>query len=322
MKKSVLFLMILAASAALAQEPQSNIPEKFSSNLVVRPAAPTATDLYCSGFVSKEEFPRTNFVAGSKVVPNAARFVSKDTLFLTGQGYEVGKTYRLIRRVKDRNGTENFDGQTALLKASGSTWDDIGRAKVTHLVNGFAVAQMEFSCQDAQEGDLAIPFEQKSAPAFSHNPKDFQQFGVPESSVTGQIVSAFGFDYLVGTRSRVYVNLGKNHNLQVGDYLRITRGNSEGELSPVEAVSGKATIVDETTDNMPRASRGAVDDFPRRGLGEIMVIDVHPETATGIVTVALEDIHLGDRVEVENAPAATGQTSGASKTAHKWYKMK
>jgi len=42
-----------------------------------------------------------------------------------------------------------------------------------------------------------------------------------------------------------------------------------------------------------------VSDYPRRAVGEIVVIGTTPTTATGMIVFALEDVHLGDRVELD-----------------------
>ncbi len=42
-----------------------------------------------------------------------------------------------------------------------------------------------------------------------------------------------------------------------------------------------------------------VADMPRRAMGEIVVINVTPTTATGMLVFALEDVHVGDHVELD-----------------------
>jgi hypothetical protein len=42
-----------------------------------------------------------------------------------------------------------------------------------------------------------------------------------------------------------------------------------------------------------------VSDMPRRALGEVVVISVTPTSSTGMITFALEDVHIGDDVELE-----------------------
>ena len=48
-----------------------------------------------------------------------------------------------------------------------------------------------------------------------------------------------------------------------------------------------------------------VKDLPRRIVGEIVVLNVTPTSATAMITVALEDIHLGDGVEADDPAAST-----------------
>jgi hypothetical protein len=305
MKKAVLIVMVLAASALWAQEPATRKPESFRNNLVERPNAPTWSDLYCAGFISRERFSMANYVIGGKTSPNVSRFITNDTVFLTGAPLQVGSKYSLIRRIKDPNHLESFSGQKSARERSGDDWVNTAFIRVTNVINGITVATIEASCQDAIIGDIAVPFVEKAAIPYSHSQKDFQIYGVPTSSVTGKIVDTLDNDYLVGTQSRVYVSIGANKGVHPGDYLRITRGNAWSELSPVESISAKAdSMADEFKYRMPVPPRGIDEDMPRRGLGEVMVLDVHPETATGIVTLALEDIHVGDVIELESAPPA------------------
>ena len=42
-----------------------------------------------------------------------------------------------------------------------------------------------------------------------------------------------------------------------------------------------------------------VKDLPRRAVGEIVVIGTTPTTATGMIVFAMEDVHLGDGVELD-----------------------
>jgi hypothetical protein len=42
-----------------------------------------------------------------------------------------------------------------------------------------------------------------------------------------------------------------------------------------------------------------VKDLPRRAVGEIVVIGITPTTATGMIVFAMEDMHVGDGVELD-----------------------
>jgi hypothetical protein len=42
-----------------------------------------------------------------------------------------------------------------------------------------------------------------------------------------------------------------------------------------------------------------VADLPRRAVGEIVILDATPTTSTGMIVFALEDVHIGDTVELD-----------------------
>ena len=70
---------------------------------IERIQTPTNADLYCGGFVSKELMPNANFVAGGLESPNTTKFATNDTIFLTGQGYQTGQKYEIVRELVDPN---------------------------------------------------------------------------------------------------------------------------------------------------------------------------------------------------------------------------
>ena len=112
--------------------------------------------------------------------------------------------------------------------------------------------------------------------------------------------------------SKICMNVGANQGVKVGDYLRAVR-TYEGDLrDPVDSLSFKASAT-EDTQKFPASIEGhmftrtkgpavKVTDMPRRAMGEIVVINVTPTTATGMLVFALEDVHVGDQVELDISP--------------------
>jgi hypothetical protein len=105
------------------------------------------------------------------------------------------------------------------------------------------------------------------------------------------------------------MNVGANQGVKVGDYLRAVRTYQADLRDPVDSLSFKAST-NEDTQKMPASIEGHmftktkgpsihVADMPRRAMGEIVVINVTPTTATGMLVFALEDVHVGDQVELE-----------------------
>jgi hypothetical protein len=43
-----------------------------------------------------------------------------------------------------------------------------------------------------------------------------------------------------------------------------------------------------------------VADMPRRAVGEIVILSATPTTSTGMIVFSLEDVHVGDGVELDD----------------------
>jgi hypothetical protein len=171
------------------------------------------------------------------------------------------------------------------------------------------VAQIEYSCDPINPGDTAIPFAEKPMVPF-HAPLRFDRFLPTGSKVSGRIVMGRDFDSELGTGQKVYFNVGSNQGVKVGDYFRAVRNYDSDLHDPVDSLSFKAAISEDTQLKQPSVdpamfTRGKgpvihVRDLPRRAVGEIVVIGVTPTTATGMIVFAMEDVHAGDGVELDD----------------------
>jgi hypothetical protein len=120
------------------------------------------------------------------------------------------------------------------------------------------------------------------------------------------------FDSIVGTGMKVYMNVGANQGVKVGDYFRAVRSYAADARNPVDKLSFEAPLGEDTQAKKPsykhdgilsgwgKSSGPVIDEsrFPRRAVGEVVVIGVTPTTSTGMITFALEDVHTGDGVEL------------------------
>lgn len=316
MKKTGLFLLMLLATVALGQQADpaadgSTPPNTIATNgsfPYERFQTPTASDLYCAGFISKQLVPNANFVAGGLQTPNTTKFVNGDMVYLAGHGYQTGQQYTIVRELRDPNRYEIFAGQHGILKATGQPYSELARVKIVDTRSKMAIAQVEFSCDPVNPGDIAIPFAEKPAASF-RAPQLFDRY-LPSSGKTGgRIIMAKDFDSELGTGMKVYVNVGANQGLKVGDYMRAVRTYSSDLSDPVDSLSFKASVSEDTQMKQPSMDQKMftktggpevhVRDFPRRSVGEILIIGTTPTTATGMIVFALEDVHLGDGVELD-----------------------
>jgi hypothetical protein len=317
MKKTGL-LVLLAASAAWAQTATDATPAESttpsgtsltSANFPTqRVQMPTYADVYCAGFINRQTLPDAHFVAGGLDTPETTKFVRGDVVYLKGSGYTVGAEYQIIRALRDINEYEMFPGQAKLLKATGQPYEEVGRVRVIDTRSKAAVAQIEYSCDPINPGDTAIPFAEKLMVPF-HPPLRFDRFLPTGSKVSGRIVMGKDFDSELGTGQKVYFNVGANQGVKVGDYFRAVR-NYEADLrDPVDSLSFKAAIGEDTQKKQASFDPGMfergngpvihVKDLPRRAVGEIVVIGTTPTTATGMIVFAMEDVHAGDGVELD-----------------------
>jgi hypothetical protein len=277
---------------------------------------PTYADVYCAGFINRQTLPDANFVAGGLQTPNTTKFVKNDIVYLEGTGYSLGAQYEIIRALHDMDEYEMFPGQSKLMKATGQPYAEIGRVRVIDTRSKVAVALVEYACDPINPGDTAIPFAEKSMVAF-HPPVRFDRFLPTASKVSGRIVMGRDFDSILGTGQKVYMNVGANQGVKVGDYFRAVR-NYEADLTdPVDSLSFKAAIGEDTQKKQPSFDPNLftkgngpvihVRDLPRRAVGEIVVIGTTPTTATGMVVFAMEDVHAGDKVELDEQTQAQSQ---------------
>lgn len=316
MKKIGLLVLLVAAMAgaqstadgAMADAtPQGTIPTSASFP-IERVLKPSAADIYCAGFINRHSLPDAHFVAGGLQTPADTKYFNGDIVYLQGSGYSVGAQYEIVRAMRDVNEYEMFPGQKKLLQATGQAYGEIGRVRIIDTRHKTAIAIVEFSCDPINPGDTAIPYAEKPMVDF-HPPLRFDRFLPPASKVSGRIVMGKDFDSELGTGRTVYINVGSNQGIKVGDYFRAVR-NYEGDLKdPVDSLSFKAAISEDTQMKQPSFDPGMfergkgpvihVRDLPRRAVGEIVVIGITPTTATGMIVFSMEDVHAGDGVELD-----------------------
>ncbi len=313
MKKAVLLLSLLTPAAVLAQQgtgdatPAGTVPTTVNFP-IERVQTPTTADLYCAGFVSKPLSSKDKYVAGGMESPHTTRFANNEAIYLNGKGYEAGQEYTVVRELTDPNRYELFKGQWAALKAAGQPYDEIARVKIIDTRNKMAIAQVEFGCDAVLPGDLVVPFVEKPAIAF-HLPMRFDRFAPANGQVSGRIILAKDFDSELGTGGKIYLNIGANQGLKVGDFLRAERNPTTVVHDAVDSLSFKSSANEPTQTKqvdidpkfLTRTGGPAVHtaDMPRRAVAELVVLGTTPSTATGMIVFSMEPVHVGDAVELD-----------------------
>src|SRR6202522_4638458 len=219
-KTGLLLLLTLMSSWAVAQQsttastPEADGTVHTSVNdPFVRFQTPTASDIYCAGFITKERIPDANYVNGGLETPTSTKFEIGELVYLAGSGYQAGQLYSVVREVRDINEYELYPGQRKVLAATGHPYGEIGRVRIVDTRSHSAIAQVEFSCDPINPGDVAMPFVEKPPVSF-HVPGHFDRFAPTNGKLTGRIVLGKDFDGFLGTGIKLFINLVSNRALK------------------------------------------------------------------------------------------------------------
>lgn len=328
MRKTGFVLFILAVAALAwgqqqtqppASQPQQQAPASLQrgmtepvplppqavvakTNIVERVDAPTYSDANCAGFISTQQVPEGTYVTGGWETPSQTRFHSSEYVYLTGSGFQEGQQYALIRKLKDPNRWEGFPGQQRAIAEVGQPYAEIAHATIVQggVRGSTAIALVTFSCDAIVPHDLAIPFVERPIPRYK-DPGPFDPYALPNGKLTGRIVLAKDWDQLVGRGRIIYLNVGADKGVKPGDYFHVTRFYKDLMKDPGDSLSFKASTL-EDTQALPNIPSSKIDELPRRSLGNLMITNVTPKSSTGILTFSLENIQVGDGVEMFEPP--------------------
>jgi hypothetical protein len=317
MKKTGLLLLLATGLAYAQTSPTSTmVAQPDASGIVtttvsvpfVRYQTPTATDINCAGFIAKNRVADANFVTGGLETPSSTKFEYPELVYLRGSGYQVGQLYSIIRELRDINEYEIYPGMRKLMTAAGHPYSEVGRVRVVDMRSKQAIAQVEFSCDAINPGDVAVPFVQRDPVTF-HVPGHFDRFAPSSGKLTGRIVLAKDFDLILGTGATVYLNVGSNQGVKPGDYFRVMRSYTATLQNPVDSLTFKAQVSEDTQMRPPSfegnyftKTNGPnihVGDLPKRAVGEIVVLSTTPTSSAAMLVFSFEDVYAGDNVELD-----------------------
>jgi hypothetical protein len=302
MKKIVLSALVFMAISTVAQvsaRAQQTPGTETSSKVVEASEAPSYNDIYCAGFLTNEKFNPANQIVAGEYAPNQTLNVANNMIFVSGSGYQPGAKYSVIRALHDPNKYEPYKGQRHDVNAAGQPYAQLGQIQIVTLRGQTAVAQVTFSCQPMTTGDLVVPFQEHPPVAYKKH-VTIQRFPASQGKLTARIVMSNEFDFSLATGQKVFINAGSDQGVKVGDYFRAVRGYAPHMIDPVEKLSYKAPVGEDTQLKPGKVTPEMAKELPVRTLGELIVINVTPTSSTAMITSSLESIEVGDKVELEN----------------------
>ncbi len=288
--------MLLAGASAWTQSnPQSQAV--VSTQAVPSATAPDYSAVYCSNFVTTDRGVDDSRLISGEESNSKVVFSLRDYVYISkgsSQGVHVGDRYSVFRPEKDPTDVQWFKWQDKLMKAMGTFYHDVGQLKVVNVQPNVSTAEVTFSCDYLQRGDFIRPWQERPSPPYKPA-NQFDRFAPVSGKSVGMLVASKDFGQVYGKFQTVYVNLGTNQGVNVGDYLRVFRyqgGNAQ-----------TAPYFDDYQYKMygfgstPAAYKW--NDLPREVLGEGIVLNVSPNSSTVFITYSRIDMYAGDYAEVE-----------------------
>jgi hypothetical protein len=282
--------IFLGAATASAQ----SLPQ--SAPLGAQPGYSAAN---CSGFYADQKVPDEIRLISGEQSEYKITFYRGDNVYINrgqDQGVRVGDRFMVVRHEKDplSDNVHWFKWQSKLTKAMGTSYLDAGQVRVINVQPKISIAEVIFSCDYIQRGDILRPYVERPSPPYK-DPATFDHFAPVSGKPVGTMVIGFDYAESYGQNSTVFVNLGSAQGVKVGDYLRIFRHQGEpGEITPQTADYQYKMYGFGST-----PEKYSWKDLPREVLGEAIVLNVSKNSATVLITFSSSEVYAGDYVEIE-----------------------
>jgi len=258
---------------------------------------PDYSTVNCAGFVTNQKVPDEIRIVSSEQSNYKITFMRGDYVHINrglDKGVRVGDRFAVVRPAKDPTDVPWFKWQKKLLGAMGTLYIDAGQLRVVDVLPKVSVAQVIFSCDYMQRGDIVEPYEERPVPPYK-DPAAFDHFAPVSGKPVAMMVAGKDYGQIYGKLSAVYVNLGSNQGVKVGDYMRIFRYQG----SRAETVSLERGYQYSLYGFGSAPTRYEWNDLPREVLGEGIVINVSRNSSTMVVTFSSLETYAGDYVEIE-----------------------
>lgn len=314
-KISFVALIILTLSIAVLAQEKPKVIYDGSEDMSVA----VRNNLYCAGYIQKASFNTKYEIVGANEEKDKHIYSQGDDLYINVgavDGVKVGDMFSVIRP------RGKFKNKWSKKNNLGVYVEELGAVEVTNVMREVSVAKVKTSCGVILFGDLLTPVPNRVSPLFKQRPA-LDVFASSSGKSNGRIVMARDGAELLAREQIVYIDLGREDNVKVGDYLTVFRPLGTGNLytgvlpENVENQSGDyesdryrggGYSIDSTRkkgedgDGKTVTTENAKSRRPdglRRVVGELIILNVLEKTATAMIVRHATEIHTGDYVELQ-----------------------
>lgn len=318
----VLLIILTMTFAIFAQrqddrkvEPSTIVYSQTSKNLPIA----MSNNLYCAGYVQGSASFNTKMeIVGANDEKDKHIYAEGDELYIrvgAVDGVKKGDMFSVIRprgKVKTKWSKK---------KGLGVFVQELGAVEVIKVMRDVSVAMVKKSCSSILLGDLVTRMPNRVSPLFKKR-ESLDVFAMSSGKANGRIFMARDGHELLGRDQIVYVDLGREDNVKIGDYMTIYRplgtgniyskvlkesidnkeeafesdryrgGKYSNQSTRKQGVDGNGNTVTTEAAKKPRPPL-------RKVVGELVVLNVLERTATAVIVRNASEIHTGDQVELQ-----------------------
>lgn len=316
---AVMCVMIFGLGVVFGQQPMPTPTILLNQTKREMPVA-TGNNLVCAGYIQTAPINTDLEIVGANDEREQNIFTEGDYVYIRRASEEVqlkvGDKFAVVR---PRGRVETRFSQK---KNLGFYVQEVGSVEIIRAKTAVYVARVTMSCDNLLMGDLLQPVPNRVSPIFEPRP-ELDLFANQNANVKGRIIMARDNREALGKDQIVYIDLGAEDNVKVGDYFTIFRPLGKGGVvnsKQDESVSARDEGFQSDTyrggkfsNQAPRkdgefAQKSIVtsneaksrrSDYLRRVVGELVILNVKERTATALITRNAQEIHTGDRVELQ-----------------------
>jgi hypothetical protein len=324
---SVLLFCAFSTASASAQtsdgQAQGRQPERSASTQasarVLTPAAHESESV-CGGFIEQNPQAATGQLVGAFKERERRLFSQGDLVYIDAGaqgGVREGQEFTVVRP------RGRFSSKFSRKGSLGVYTEEVGRVRIVRVRDRVSVAEVLRSCSDLLLGDMLRPYAPREVPPARAEGR-LDLFTEPTGKQTGRIVLARDGRESLSRDDVVFIDLGAEDNVRVGDYLTVFRplghgtivgygeeiaSNARRNFGSDEFKGGAFSNQSQRVSDVNGSKYGATvktpmirhrrPPVPRMVVGEIVVLRVEGRTATAIITRVSKEVHTGDAVEVQ-----------------------
>lgn len=275
-------------------------------------------NLYCAGYVTTSSIDTGDRIIGAWNEQDGSLYSQSNFVYLSLPAAGEAKPGDMFSVVRPRGQVKTKWTKKGNL---GMYVHEVGSVEVVRVNSDHVVARVHTSCDNFLLGDLVRPMETRVSPMFVERPA-LDVFGTSSGKAMGRLFMARDNREALSKENIVYIDLGTEDNVSVGDYVTVFRPLGKGNPydkdinESVEArvsdfgsfeykgggfsnqtyrKSGNNAGGKAVTGGKAKGGRPDI----RKVVGELIVLNVKERTATALIVRNAQEIHTGDWVEIQ-----------------------